>query len=77
MFWEYWSSCAKQDAATSVSVARVMWTYKGDVNSVLGESSKEPSSSTVSAEISFDDDSNKEALNPYQVSPAITEKNRI
>ena len=54
-FWEYWSSCAKHDAATSVPVARVMWMYKGDVNSALGESSKEPSSSTVSTEISFDD----------------------
>ena len=34
---------------------RVMWTYKSDVNSALGESSKEPSSSTVSTETSFDD----------------------
>ena len=89
MFWKYWSSCAKHYAAGSVSVARVMWTYlpnvqgwcelippngQGDVNSALRENSKEPSSSTVSAETSFDDDSNKEALNVNKVFPAIMEK---
>ena len=47
---------------------------QGDVNSALRENSKEPSSSTVSAETSFDDDSNKEALNVNKVFPAIMEK---
>ena len=64
---------------------RISPTYKGDVNlsppngqsdvnSALRENSKEPSSSTVSAETSFDDDSNKEALNVNKVFPAIMEK---
>ena len=74
MLWKYWSSCEKHDAAASVSVARVMWTYKGDVNSALGGNSKEPSSSTVSAETSFDEDSNNETLNVYNVLPAIIDK---
>ena len=74
MLWEYWSSCEKHDAAASVSVAKVMWTYKGDVNSALGGNSKEPSSSTVSAETSFDEDSNNETLNVYNVLPAIIDK---
>ena len=30
IFWEYWSSCAKQDVAGSVSVEMVIPTYKGD-----------------------------------------------
>ena len=34
--------------------------YKGDVNSDLGENSKERSSSIISTEASFNDDSNKE-----------------
>ena len=62
MFWEYWSSYAKHDVFELVSIARVMWTYKGDANSTLGENSKKLSSSTVLAETSFDDDSNKEAF---------------
>ena len=44
------------------------------MNSALGGNSKEPSSSTVSAEKSFDDGSNKEALNVYKVLSAIIEK---
>ena len=45
------------------------------MNSALGENSKQPpSSSTVSAETSFDDDSNKEALNPYKILLEIIEK---
>ena len=64
MLCEYCSSCAKHDAAASVSIARVIWTYMCDVNSALRKNSKEPSSSLISAETSFGDyDSNKEALN--------------
>ena len=71
MFWEYWSSCAKHDAAASVSIARVIWTYICDL---------EPSSSLMSAETSFDDDddddddddSNKEALNVNKIFSVIT-----
>ena len=37
--------------------------YECDVNSALKKTSKEPSSSLMSADASFDDDSNKEALN--------------
>ena len=61
-------------AAASVPAASVMWTYKSDVNSALGENWIEPSSSTASAEASFDDDSNKEALNVNKVLSAIIEK---
>ena len=42
------------------------WFYfsvKGDLNSALGENSKEPSSSTISTGASFNDDSNEETLN--------------
>ena len=41
--------------------------YNSDVNSALGENSKEPSSSTVTTEASFDDDSNEETLNVFKV----------
>ena len=44
-----------------------MWKYNGDVNSVLGENSKEPSLSTVSTEPSFNDDRNEETLNVIEV----------
>ena len=37
--------------------------YKGGVNSASGENWKEPSSSTISTEASFNDDSNEETLN--------------
>ena len=67
MFWEYGNSCANHDATASMFVAMVMWKYKGVVNSTLGENSKESSSSTISAEASFDDDSNKKALNVYKI----------
>ena len=50
-----------------VSLARVMWTYEGEVNSALGETSKEPSSSTISIEASFNDNSNEETLNVNKV----------
>ena len=49
-----------------VSLARVMWTYEGEVNSALGETSKEPSSSTISIEASFNN-SNEETLNVNKV----------
>ena len=51
-----------------------MWTYKGDVNSALGGNSKEPSSSTISAEASFDDDINKKVINVNKRLSVITEK---
>ena len=47
------------------------------MNSALREISKELSSSTVSAETSFDDDSNKKSLNGNNVLLAIIEKKWI
>ena len=40
-----------------------MWTYKGDVNSALVENWKEPSSSIISLEASFNGGSNEDTLN--------------
>ena len=77
MLWECCSSCAKNAAAASVSVARVMWECKGDVNSALGGNSKEPWLPATSAEASFDDDSDEEALNVNKVFSAIIEKNGV
>ena len=45
----------------------MMWVYKRDVNSALGETSKEPSSSTLATEASFNDDSNEKAFNVNNV----------
>ena len=45
----------------------MMWAYKPDVNSALGETSKEPSSSTLATEASFNDDSNEKAFNVNNV----------
>ena len=56
-------SCAKHGDAASMSVARVTWRYKGDVNSVSGENWKEPSSSTISTEVWFNGYSIEETLN--------------
>ena len=56
-------SCAKHSDSASVSVARLLWTYKGDENSASGETWKEPSSPTISTETSFNGDSNEETLN--------------
>ena len=39
-----------------------MWTYKGDVKSTSGENCKEPSSSAISQEESFNDKGNEETL---------------
>ena len=74
MFWKSWSTCPKHDVAGSVSVAMVMRTYKGDVKK---KTQKNPHHQTVSAETSFDDDSDKEALNVHNVLPAIIEKKCI
>ena len=41
--------------------------HEGDVNSVLGKISKEPSSSTISTESSVNDNSNEETLNVNKV----------
>ena len=45
--------------------------------SVLGENSKELTSSAISAEASFDNNSNKDALNVNNVLSAAIEKNKI
>ena len=55
-------------------LTRVMWTYKCDVISDLGQNSKELLSSTISAEASFDDNSYKE-VNVNKILSAIIEKN--
>ena len=44
-----------------------MWTYKEDLNSGLRGNSKEPSSSTILTEASFNDESNEETLNVNKV----------
>ena len=54
---------AVKSNSASVSVARVLSTYTGDVNSALGETSKEPSSSTMSTEASFNNAFSEETLN--------------
>ena len=41
---------------------RVIWTCKSDVNSASGENWKEPSSSTISTETSFNADINEKTL---------------
>ena len=46
-----------------MSVARVLWTCKADLNSGSGENWKEPSSSTISPEASFNGDSSEDTLN--------------
>ena len=56
-------SCAKHGDSASVSVARVMWTYKDDVSSASRRKLKGPSSSIISTEASFNGDSNEETLN--------------
>ena len=53
--------------SASVSLARVMWTYNGDVNSASGENWKEPSSSQISPEASFIGDSKEETLNANKI----------
>ena len=41
----------------------VCWTYKCDLNSALGENSKETVSSAISTEALFNDNNNEETLN--------------
>ena len=54
---------AVKSNSASVSVARVLWTYTGDVNSALGETSKERLSSTISTEASFNNIFSEGTLN--------------
>ena len=54
------SSCAKHGDPASVSVAKVMWAYKGDMNAVSEENWKEPSTST---DVSNNGCSNEETFN--------------
>ena len=61
--FEHSSSCTKHGDSISMYVARMMWTYKGDVILTSGENWKEPSSSTLSPEALFHGDSNEETLN--------------
>ena len=56
-------TAAVRSNSASVSDAKVMWTYKCNNNSALGETSKQPSSSTISTETSFNDVFNEETLN--------------
>ena len=49
--------------SASVLVARVMWTFTGDVISASGENYKKPSSSSISPEPSFNGNGNKKTLN--------------
>ena len=57
---QHCSSCAKHSDSASVSVAKVLWMCKGDVNSASGENWKEPSSSTISIQGSLNEDSNED-----------------
>ena len=65
--FQHCSSLKKHGDSASVSVARVMWTYKDDANSASGENWNESSSSTISAEASFNDNSNEETLNVNKI----------
>ena len=56
-------NCAKNDDSASITVARVTWTYNGDVNSASGEDWEETSSSVISTKASFNGGSNKETVN--------------
>ena len=55
-------SCANHVDSASVSVAKVMWMYKSDMNSASWENWLEPSTSTISTKASFNGDSNEETL---------------
>ena len=50
------------DHSVSALVARVMWKYKGDLNSASRKNWSEPSTSTISTDVSFNVDSNEETL---------------
>ena len=53
----------KHGDSASISVSRVIWTYKDDMNSASGKNWKEFSSANTSREASFNDYSNEETLN--------------
>ena len=58
----------RREDTAAVSVAMVMYTYKGDVNPAIGENSKRPLSPAKSTEASFDDDDcNAKSLNVNKV----------
>ena len=58
----------RREDTAAVSFAMVMYTYKGDVNSAIGENSKGLLSSAKSTEASFDDDDcNTKSLNVNKV----------
>ena len=56
------SNLGQHGDSALVSIAKVMWTYKGDANSASGENWK-LSSSAILPEASFNDNSNEETLN--------------
>ena len=62
-YFQHCSGCVKCCDSASVSAARMMWIYKGDVNWALGENSKETFSLTILTDASFNDDTNKGTLN--------------
>ena len=58
----------RREDTAAVSVAMVMYTYKGDVNPAIGENSKRPLSPAKSTEASLDDDDcNAKSLNVNKV----------
>ena len=56
------NSFTKHGDSASALVARVMWKYKGDLNSASRKNWSEPSTSTISTDVSFNVDSNEETL---------------
>ena len=54
------SSCAKHGDSASVPATRVMWTYKGEMNSTSRENWKKQS---ILTDVSFNGYSNEETLN--------------
>ena len=61
-YFQHCRSCAKGGDSASGVCCKGGVNAQGDMNLALGENSKEPLSSTISAEISFSDDSNEETL---------------
>ena len=57
------SSCVKHVDSASASFERVMWMYKGNLNSASGENWEKTSSSTIPPEASFNGDGNEKTLN--------------
>ena len=52
------NTCAKHDDSAS----RVMWTYKGELNSASRKNWKEPLTFAISTDVSLNVDSNEETL---------------